>query len=151
MSETVELDSLCGEHKLSGVDFSSERVERYGSFEDCSVMRFRLDGKVYTAVEDPSDGYRSCMDRIFVERCKINNSFSPVRVVVRKKPDHNYNRNDTLEMIDIKTGKTVLEVGTDAADDYYPSFVASFWPENMATNNQATPTDNIPPSPPPQE
>ena len=83
---TVDLDSLVGEHVLDGVDLSNERVKTWGEhFEDAGVIRFRLDGKVYTAVEDPSDGYRSSMDRIFVEDCKISNAFPPIRVVARKK------------------------------------------------------------------
>jgi hypothetical protein len=128
---TVDLDSLVGVHTLDGVDLSTERVERYGSLENANVMRLRLDGKVYTAVESPDDGYRSSMDRMFVEDCKINNEFPPVQVLARKKDRTSYQVNDTIELIDLVTGKVVVEVGTDNSDDYYPSFVSAFWPENM--------------------
>ncbi len=37
-----------------------------------------------------------------------------------------------------RVANVVLEVGTDNSDDYYPSFVANFQPENMATNASAS-------------
>lgn len=133
--ETISLESLVGEHDFDGCDLSSERVQTWGEhFEMANVFRVRLDGKVYTAVESPDDGYRSSMDKLFVENCEIKNWFPPVRVMARKKPDDNWGKNDTLELIDVVTGKTVAEFGTDNSDDYYPSFVSAFWPENMATN-----------------
>jgi hypothetical protein len=133
--QTIELDSLIGEHMLDGCDLSTEQVKTYGEhFEDASVIRLRLDGKVYTAIEDPNDGYRSSMDRLFVEDSPIKNSFPPVRVLARKKANDNYSVNDTIELIDVVTGKVVAEFGTDNTDDYYPSFVSCFSPENMATN-----------------
>ena len=47
-----------------------------------------------------------------------------------------YKKTDILELIDVVTGKLVLEVGTDYSDDYYPSFVANFNPEAMALNSK---------------
>lgn len=132
--QTVYLDSLVGMHELSGCDLSVEKVENYGVTEDANVIRFTLDGKTYTAVEDPTDGYRSCLEKIFVEDVSLNNKFPAVKVLARKKASDTWSNNDTLELIDVLTGKVVLEVGTDNHDDYYPSFVGSFSPENMATN-----------------
>jgi len=135
----VELMSLVGEHVLDAVDTFVEKVKMYewrDDLEDANCIRFRLDGVVYTATEDPSDGYRSYLGKLFVSPTdELRNVFQPCRVLVRKKPDDRYgNTNDTLEMIDVVTGKTVLEVGTDNSDDYYPSFVSAFWPEHMAAN-----------------
>ena len=131
----VEFDSLIGEHILDAVDTDTMQVKRwYGdAFEDANVIRFRLDGKVYTAVENPDDGYRSSMERLYVAEDPIKNTFPPCKVLARKKAK-DYYENDTLEFIDVVTGKVVLEVGTDSCDDYYPSFVAAFHPENMAVN-----------------
>lgn len=131
----VEFDSLIGEHVLDAVDTSTEKVKTWSDyFEDANVIRFRLDGKVYTAVENPDDGYRSSMDRLYVADDPITNVFPPCKVLARKKADGDYERNDTLEFIDVVTGKVVLEVGTDNTDDYYPYFVANFNPQNMAVN-----------------
>jgi hypothetical protein len=138
MADQVDLDSLVGEHVLDAVDTFSENIKReYGDYyEDCEIIRFRIDGKVYTATEDPSDGYRSCMGALFVSETEpMRNVFPPIRVLAKKKDDDRYGgSNDTLQLIDMMTGKTVLEVGTDNSDDYYPSFVNAFWPEHMVTN-----------------
>ena len=73
----MELKELVGEHMLDAVDFSDEQVKTWGDqFEACQVMRFRLDGKVYVAVEDPSDGYRSCMNDLAVaDDATMKNTF----------------------------------------------------------------------------
>jgi hypothetical protein len=129
--EGIELDKLIGEHVLDAVDLSTENIKvEYGEYyENCEIIKFRLDGIAYTAIEDPSDGYRSSLDKIFVSNdAQLRNIFPPVRVLIRKK------NNDTLEFIDIETTKVVIEIGNDNNDDYYPSFVGKFWPENMVTN-----------------
>ena len=134
--ETVELKSLIGKHFLTGVDYSNESVKRYEwdeSMTDCQVIRFVLDGKTYTATEDPNDGYRSCLGSIFVTKDKVKNKFKKVMVMGIMKPD-TYYKNDTLQLWDVETGKLVLEVGTDNHDDYYPSFVGVFYPENLVHN-----------------
>lgn len=143
MTENTEVtfDSLVGEHLLDAVDTFNEQRERYGSFEDCECIRFRLDGKVYTAVEDPTDGYRSSMETLFVSDDHVKNVFQPVRVLARKNEGDNCTTNDMLELIDIVTGKVVLEVGTGNTGDYYPYFVSSWHPENMATNALAQAQD----------
>lgn len=136
-AKDVMLDSLVGEHTLDAVDTFVERVKQYDEhFEDANAIRFRLDGVVYTAVEDPSDGYRSCLGTLILGG-EVRNVFPPVKVFGRKKADGEYDKNDTLELVDAVTGKVVMEVGTDNSDDYYPSFVSAFWPDHMATNSGA--------------
>lgn len=132
----MELRDLVGPHKLSGVDMSNEHIKReWGdSFEDCQVINFTLDRKTYTAIEDPSDGYRSSMNEIKESEVVIKNKFKPVKVIGRMREDDRFEVNEILDLIDEKTGKIVLSVGTSNTDDYYPSFVAEFTPENMAIN-----------------
>ena len=133
----MELKDLVGGHVLDAVDMYNEQVKKWGdSFEDCEVMRFRLDGIVYTALEDPSDGYRSCMEDLSIEdQSEMKNVFPPIDVVAiyRDKGDWS-EKDDVLELIDVKTGKTVVSVGTCNFYEYYPSFVANFNPEAMITN-----------------
>lgn len=136
-TETIELQALAGEHLLDAVDFSTEDVPRWydaSDFEHCQVMRFRLDGKVYTALENPVDGYRSCMRDLIVSESEMRNVFQPVRVVARHRSTNGDYAADILELVDAITGRTVIEVGTDNTDDYYPWFVAAFHPEAMAIN-----------------
>lgn len=141
----MELQDLVGNHILDAVDFSNEQVKTWGDeFEDCEVVRFRLNGQVFAATEDPSDGYRSSMrDIASLGDVPMQNVFRPQAVVGRyqsERPayegaDYTY-QCDILELVDARTGKVVLEVGTDNTDDYYPSFVSSFHPEAMSCNQQ---------------
>jgi len=126
----MELKDLIGKHVLSGVDMSNKSIGMYeDDFEDCQVIDFVLDGKTYTAIEDPEDGYRSCMSEIKESEELVSNTFVGQEVVAKMRD------NDVLELIDINTGKTVLAVGTGNTDDYYPYFVAEFTPENMSVNS----------------
>jgi hypothetical protein len=145
MTNQVELDSLVGEHVLDAVDISTQSIKQYGSrFENCEVIRFRLNGVAYTAIENPDDGYRSSMDSLYVSDEPMQNVFPPVRVLAKKKENERYSINDTLQLVDVVTGLVVMEVGTDNTDDYYPYFVSYFAPQNMVTNE-------APISPSPQE
>lgn len=134
----VELKSIVGLKVLDAVDFINERVRKWTEeWEDCSACRFRLNGKVYLAIEDPSDGYRSHLASLaqYEDEVPMTNVFPPVQVLARHRSAGTYGHEaDILELIDTTTGLTILEVGTDRTDDYYPSYVASFSPENMATN-----------------
>lgn len=122
----VKLEDLVGEHLLSGVD-------EVGGTEEANVINFTLDGLTFTAMEDPEDGWRSSMESLTVRAEPTTNSFPPVKVVGQMK------KKEVLILVDMVTGKTVLEVGTDDADDWYPAFVSSFMPENMACNARVTP------------
>lgn len=134
----IELESLVGLHMLTGVDFETSRINTWGNeYEPCQVLNFTLDGKTYTAIEDPSDGYRSTLDRLLETDTPTKNVFAPVQVMAKMKDTSEYGQvDDTLILVDVKTGKLVLEVGTGNSDDYYPSFVANFIPENMACNQK---------------
>lgn len=136
MEKTVELKDLVGECVLTGVDRETASLPREyceGEFEDCETIRFCINGTVYCAIEDPSDGYRSSMRKLIVSDTPIRNSFAPVRVLGHMKPN-GYRDNDTIQFRDLASGDVVLEVGTNNSDDYYPSFVSEFNPQNMAIN-----------------
>jgi len=131
-----ELKDLVGLHKLSGVDFDSEEVNKYDDeFETVEVCRFRLDGQVYTAVQDPSDGYRSSMRELVLSPGqKMKNKFKAVPVFCIHRTTSGYDSADILDVYDMVTAKLILSVGTDRSDDYYPTFVSSYTPENMSVN-----------------
>lgn len=134
---SIELTDLLGKGVLDAVDFDTENRKRYGDrYEDCQVIRFRLNGTVYVAIEDPEDGYRSCMSELVIDKdAKLSNVFPMVEVVGRHRTKGKYSgEDDVLELVDAATGEVVLEVGTDNVNDYYPGFVASFHPENMVIN-----------------
>lgn len=147
MTAGIDFTTLEGTGLLDAVDFASTKLKEPWRDEDASVCRFRLDGKVYAAVEDPSDGYRSCLGELIQlpDDTKMENVFPPTKVVIKtaehRKSDWGDNRHeaDVLNFIDWHTGEIVLEVGTDHADDYYPSFVANFNPKYLAHNNGYAP------------
>ena len=131
----MELKDLVGIHELSGVDTTTEKVKQYSdTYEDAGVIRFVLDGKTYKAIEDPGDGYRSYCRELEVCDEVVSNNFSPQKVMAKMKDNDTYSVNDTIQFVDVVTGKVVLEVGTDNADDYYPYCVMSWSPENLACN-----------------
>jgi hypothetical protein len=135
MTDIVNLDWFAGrEFSLTGVDASMVFVEAHNEekFKDCSVINFTLNGVTYSAIEDPSDGYRSCFGEIRVIKDKLKNTFAPCIVIASRGMGEN---EDVIMFRDKLTNKVVLEVGTDSSDDYYPSFVASFVPQNMAINS----------------
>lgn len=129
----VEIRSLVGKHLLSGVDESRLNIKQWdGDFEDCQCINFVLDGKTYSAIEDPSDGWRSSMDRLIESNEIVSNMFVPIEVLCVYRDKQHSTACDIIEFYDIKNGKKILEVGTDNSDDYYPSFVASWIPENIS-------------------
>ena len=137
----ISLIDLVGNHTLDAVDFTNEEMDLWndGYTEHCQVIRFRLDGVCYMAIENPDDGYRSSMKSLVIcESPNMKNVFPPLSVIGRHRGNTTYSEDDILELIDAVTGKTVLEVGTTNVDDYYPCFTAWFNPEGMAHNETTT-------------
>lgn len=140
----VTLASLVGLHMLDAIDMDSIAMPRWEgdeSFEPSAVCRFRLDGTLYSAIEDPNDGYRSSMRDLRVGgSAPIRNVFGPVQVLCVYRDKQGYHESDLLEFYDAANGKLVLTVGTDNSDDYYPSYVAAFRPEAMSINDPSPST-----------
>lgn len=135
----MELKDLTGPHSLDAVNFTTAPVQNWAGRTDvCNVVRFRLDGVVYMAVEDPEDGYRSMMRSVAVGTGAMSYAFPPLQVVAVYRSlsaaGSDSGTCDILELIDAVTGKTVLKIGTENTDDYYPFFVALYSPEAMAHN-----------------
>ena len=128
----MELKDLVGEHVLTGVDFTEEKSTDTWGADISNVCRFVLDGIIYTAIEDPEDGWRSSMKELVVGSAKpMTNTFEAHRVVCSMRDAHD---DDILVVVDAVTGKTVLEVGTSSVSDWYPCFVSDYHPENLAAN-----------------
>ena len=131
--EVVTLESLVGQHTLTGVDFETQTFNNGYRDEYCQVVNFVLDGETYTASEDPDDGYRSCMREIKKSNNVVKNMFASCNVIgTMRVPD--YGTSEIIDLTDSITRKVVLSVGTENTDDYYPMWVADFTPENMAVN-----------------
>ncbi len=124
----MELKDLAGKHVLEGVDI----VVHYLNGEKANSMILLLGGVCYAFVEDPEDGYRSCLDRVEVlHDHKMVNTFVPHLVNVTHIDD---DCKDALVIKDILSDSIVIEVGTWMHDEYYPTFVSSWEPKNLAVN-----------------
>lgn len=122
--QNLELKDLVGSHVLTGVDRNQLEVD---GFEMAECIRFTLDGQTYIVAEDPDDGYRSCMRWIRLSKDKVTNLKS-TKVLARMATNR---AGDILEILNLKTGKTILEIGTDNSEDYYPFFVSTFEEKNL--------------------
>jgi hypothetical protein len=133
--KTVDIKTLAGLHTLSGVEtgFMDDEKE-YEGMVSCNYISFILDGKKYTAVEDPEDGYRSCMDKLIAGKGKVKTTFPDTQVLVVSAKDGYTTSASLLWFYAVGSAKIVLEIGTDHSDDYYPRFVAAFHPENLPVN-----------------
>jgi hypothetical protein len=140
IGQRVELKDLVGEHELSGVDRGVLRLapdNRYWE-DNANALLFVLDDVAYRAVEDPQDGYRSCLNSIeVVDASLLTTRFKPHRVVV-SYIDKDVDPADLLRFTDVVTGAVVLEVGTRNTEDYYPWFVAEYDPTGLAANKPQT-------------
>lgn len=141
---SVQLKDLVGTTILQGCEWSkAERLRYNNEVETVDVIHFQLGPTTYSMYEDPDDGYRSHLGKIEVDQHEITNTFAPCVVVCTHHttaPAHfgNDKSVDILEIRCAETGKLIIEVGTDNTDDYYPSCVMSFNPENLIHNQGVT-------------
>lgn len=122
---------------LSGVDLS---IEDDGT-ETYNICLFTLDGVTYKAIEDPSDGYRSYCKDLEISDKKPFYTFPAVKVFCCMKDNDRYQNNNVLVMKDFLNGKSILEVGTENFDDYYPYCHFQYSPENMTINQALNKTN----------
>jgi hypothetical protein len=152
MGVSVSLSDLCGKHILFAVWFQRKIVpnewNEWDDNEDTNHCYFHLDGVTYVAREDANDGYRSSMRDIQVVGDIPLNWWTPGEPVVAiyytqksDAPDYSEEEEwydegvcDLLSIGSEITGKTILTVGTDNSQDYYPSFVSHFQPQNLSHN-----------------
>jgi hypothetical protein len=90
---------------------------------------FKLGCQIFQAIEDESDGYRSCLQEIAkIRKPKLKGLifFQTPLARVRVEEDSDIDGYSLVDMID---GHVWLRVGTGAYDDYYPYFVFDYHPK----------------------
>ncbi len=135
----ITWDDLCGERELKAI-----RTDVRHPFEsEAGGCALDLGGVVVFAFEDPSDGYRSCCTSILVARgslyefgCDPEYIRSPV-VITRWLRDEYGRECDGIELVDAKSGKVVLRLGTQYVKEHYPSYTCEWMPQNLASNATA--------------
>lgn len=130
--QEITLKSLAGTHIFTGVERGILKVNKQFSWDqDKNTIRFELDGQVYEAVENPSDGYRSYMDRLVISNKQVRNKIPETQVVCVYRDDSDC---DLLDFIDCKNGKVFLTIGTRHVGDYYPVCIFEYSPEKLSIN-----------------
>jgi len=91
---------------------------------DCNS--FKLDNCVFEAVEDESDGYRSCMAEVRMKddiKGLIFFQTPLARIRVEERSEGRYNHEfEGYNLVDVNDGFVWLTFGADDPHDYYPSF-----------------------------
>lgn len=144
-SQTISLQDLTGRHILTGWgremgSISYRRITSARPEYTPEKFYFTLDGITFVAEEDPDDGYRSLLGSIHnldVVPELLPQSYTQIPYVevvcdFGILPQHE----EILYMDDAVTGKTIVELGTDYTDNYYPCFIANIYPENIHYNQQ---------------
>lgn len=148
MIQTIELESLVGEHILNTAPVWSDFRPEYG--EDGAIMCIGIDGKTYTFTEDPSDGYRSYMNMIEVEEGLNHEKLMGAAPINRKvtiiyddgsgkRYPYNRDKDDLIHITDVATGHHWATLGTRAVDDYYPSCTMEWYPLDLSSVMDFTP------------
>lgn len=104
-------------------------------FYGVSGNEFKLNDKVFEAVEDPDDGYRSYMESVEIRDSKGIFLGIPLGVVkVEQVTTTEYHDSfGGYQLVDVFTGHVWLTFGTDNWDDYYPTFVFEYTPDKSQT------------------
>lgn len=135
LDQEITLEFFDGkEFILTAVDMSQSFPCQHSQHLGVDGIAFTLDGQTYAAIQDLNDGYRSCLDKILSldKDAYMSTHIPPTKVRAAYATDRPCK---VINFVDVITGETVLEVGTDNSDDYhYPFFVASFYPQNLAAN-----------------
>lgn len=129
----IEFKDLVGNHILQGVEqinnYKFETV--WGDIADTNATIIRISNKNYVFIDDPSDGWRSyCRDILETDIIpKYSIPDAKVRIEMSNRSAF-----VGINIIDETTNLTVLEIGTNYSDDYYPCCVMSYTPENLSFN-----------------
>jgi hypothetical protein len=126
----TELKDLVGKHML---ECAARTDIRHPFDSDGEGIAWAMDGKIYIAFQDVDDGYRSSCAPLLVGDGNAYSLWSPEyimrQVVGRHVTKGEYDEgSDILELVDVKTGHVWLRVGTENIGDYYPWFVAQWFP-----------------------
>lgn len=128
-------DELCGERTLMAIT-----MDVHHPFDStANGVALDLDDLTVLVFENPEDGYRSCSAAPLVAKgslyefgCQPNYIRAPV--LIRRWTKSEHGAADGLEFIDRRNGKTILLLGTDESDNFYPQYTCDWRPLNLADN-----------------
>jgi len=94
------------------------------AFYGVDAEAFKLGSRVFEAIVDPDDGYRSCLRDVVETDRKCVFFRQPLEMVTIKDSGV---IDDGWDLV-ADDGHVWLTFGTDHSDDYYPSFIFSYTP-----------------------
>ncbi len=104
-------------------------------FYGCHNNHFKIDDMVLEVLEDPEDGYRSCMGGVRHDLELSQDRFfkRPLARVVLQHFEGGSEAIQGWELKDMETGHQWLLFGTSNYDDYYPYFTFTYNPDQKQT------------------
>ena len=109
--------------------------EYYGA--DGAEHEFKIDDIIFRVLEDPEDGYRSCLGAIEYSRDQSQGIFFRASLGRVRLEQYDFERDSTwadeacrgYRLVDVDDGHIWLEFGTDNYNDYYPMFIFRHHPK----------------------
>jgi hypothetical protein len=124
-------------------EFSISTTPNNPFYKDANGVALAYCGKIFFVFENPDDGYRSCAEAPLVGN--VNRYEKPSDMITVRGLFSVISRSsatqDGIDIIDLRNGKTLLELGTDCTDDYYPTFVCRWNPNNLYENSKVSEND----------
>lgn len=108
-------------------DLLAGLVGKTAKFYGVDNLCFKLDRKVYEAVEDEDDGYRSYFGSLEVVDVGDLIFFKRALATVEVQA-WNDCHSEGIALVDVEDGHVWLRFGTDYIDDYYPVFFFTYQP-----------------------
>lgn len=120
-------------------------LDFYGA--DTGEHAFKVDDIIFKVLEDPEDGYRSCLGAIDYTNAHnsifFSNPIAQVRVtffedIADEPGDHWYQKRcQGYRLVDIEDNHIWVEFGTDYTDDYYPYFIFRYQPKKCKVDSKS--------------
>lgn len=138
--------ALCGKRTLKAISMD---VKHPGDASASGCM-LEIDDCVVFAFENPDDGYRSCCNEPLIGKGDTSYGYRadnvthlgyvPVEIELWEFAQEGENHSgqcNGIRIKDTRNGATILLLGTDNTDDYYPSYVCDWQPQNLAVQRHA--------------
>ena len=112
------------------MDFENFDTDASYGFYGVDGERFKIGRHVIRVVEDPEDGYRSCLGYVEIDPTFENDRPIFFKRSVDTVKTYEVDEHDFFgyELRSVKDGHVWLRFGTDHYEDYYPCFIFEYCP-----------------------
>ncbi len=120
---------------MSEGDISPLEAGREYDFFGVDNCRMKLDGRVYEAMEDPDDGYRSYFGTIEIRDDAGVFFKTPLDRVRLQEAADGADDFTGWRLVSVTDGHQWLRFGTQDISDYYPGFIFEYTPRSLKTED----------------